>query len=76
MDDLTNEHSLAARSSSKQLQCLDSLDSPQGGGVSTVALGAQTFLFGTGASGQALAGGGFKLLHRGRRLRGQGNPKI
>ena len=56
MDDLTNEHSLAARSSSKQLQCLDSLDSPQGGGVSTAALGAQTFLFGTGASGPALAG--------------------
>jgi alcohol dehydrogenase class IV len=56
VDDLTNEHSLAARSSSKQLQCLDSLDSPQGGGVSTVVLGAQTFLFGTGASGKALAG--------------------
>jgi alcohol dehydrogenase len=56
VDDLTNEHSLAARSLSKQLQCLDSLDSPQGGGVSTAALGAQTFLFGTGASGQALAG--------------------
>ena len=55
MDNLTHEDSLAARLAGRQPRCLDSLDWPEGGGVSAAALGAQTFLFGTGASGEALA---------------------
>jgi alcohol dehydrogenase class IV len=54
--DLLNEPSLAGRPSATRVQRLDALGSRPDGGVSTAVLGGQTFLFGTGASGQALAG--------------------
>jgi alcohol dehydrogenase class IV len=46
---------MAATSSGKRVQRPDALDSLLGGGASTAVLADQTILFGTGASGKALA---------------------